>query len=197
MSLFTFKAGEVPYGLRKGIAGRWVGDGSYTDQYSIASIQVLGVRSTTSAADLEGNDMITATAARVTKGQLTLRMGGISLDALQMLLGGAIEISPYSPYARGLKITNRPFPYVGFVAQSLSEEMGGDMHLFVPKAKVRDGIEIRFEINGFSIPEFTVDALLDSYYADADGFPCLMYPITHEEITPLALPPEDAIVETP
>ncbi len=192
MSLFSFKPGEVPYGLRKGLVGRWVGDGSYTNEYSVASIQVFGVRTTTSASDLEGNDMITATAARVTKGQITLRMGGISLEALQMLVGGTIETG--TPYVEGLKITNRPFPYVGFVAQSLSEELGGDIHLFVPKAKIRDGIEIRFEINGFSIPEFTVDALLDSNYADADGFPCLMYPITHEEITPLELPPADVVV---
>jgi hypothetical protein len=68
-------------------------------------------------------------------------------------------------------------------------EGAGDMHIFVPKAKLMEGVQFEFSYGAFTTPELTMTALLDSNIVDTGGYSYLFYALQHSAVTALALPP--------
>jgi hypothetical protein len=185
-----FDIGGPQFGLRDGKIGTWDGDGTYTGLQDIFSIQLLGARAEVESQDLKGDDGITATAARTNKGTVTLRMGGIDIDALGYFLPGTDASSGVgSAMKKVMKVSNKKAPYVGLCGQAIAEEGDGDTHLFIPKCKISGPFEIKFEGDTFAIPEIQLTAVLDENFLDADGNPSLFHIVEHATATAVALPP--------
>jgi hypothetical protein len=186
-----FDVGGPQFGLADVKIGvRGASGGTYSSIYTVPSVQVLGIRTETVNAELPGNDRITATAAKQTSATVTLRLGSVPIDLIWMLQGGSIQSSGSSPNLYKLfKVTNRKFRAIGLCGKANAEEGNGDMHLFIPNAKVNDGFEVRFEYGAFSIPELQLKALPDTAFADAEGFPALFIPVAHETAVAVSLPP--------
>jgi DUF4097 and DUF4098 domain-containing protein YvlB len=182
--------GGPQFGLADVKIGTKNGAGTYAGVVTVPSVQALGVSIETVNAKLEGNDRITATAAKAISGSVTLRMGSVSIDVLKVIAGGNASSSGTTPNIyKAFKVTNRKYPAIGLCGKANAEEGAGDMHLFIPNAKVREGFEVRFEYGNFAIPELTLDLTPDTHYADSEGYATLFIPIAHETAIPVALPP--------
>lgn len=159
-------SGGPSFGLRQVKVGLWVGDGSYSNQIVVPSAQLYGISLRTSTGELTGNDAITARHARAIAGKLNVRFGSISLSLLSLLLGRDIDSVGSTPNRKKrLRISGgQDFPYFGMCGKAHSDE-GGDIHLFVAKAKIAADFDIaQLEYEAFPIPALECTALTDSTY---------------------------------
>lgn len=159
-------SGGPSFGLRQVKLGLWTGDGSYSNQMVVPSAQLYGISLRTSTGELTGNDAITARHARAIAGKGTLRFGSISLSVLSLITGRNIESVGSTPNRKKrIRISGgQDFPYFGLCGKAHSDE-GGDMHLFVAKAKISADFDIaQLEYEAFSVPSIEFEALTDSVY---------------------------------
>jgi len=177
--------GAPTFGLRDVKVATWNSTNSYGTAVDVPSVQMMAATLQQTAAQLEGDDSITATAARAIGGQVQLRFGSISLAALEVMTGQAATSSLTTPNAvKGLKISGGDnMPYFGIVGQAYAEEGDGDIHVFIPKCKITGDIQLaNLQYGQFAIPEMTVQAVDDATFG-------VIYLVEHETATAVAIPP--------
>lgn len=161
-------------------------NGTFGTAQDVPSVQLLGVNLTTSNAQLEGDDEITAVHAKATAAEMTVRFGSIMVEVLAIITGetqtssgsGATEV-------RRIKFDGAPgFPYFAICGRAdAAEDVGADTHVFVPKMKLMQGFEVRMEYNAFSIPEIRAMAVKDANYG------AIFEVIEHKTAAAVAIPP--------
>jgi len=181
-----FEQGGPQFGARQCKVGTWVGDGTYTDITTVFGVRVIGAALESTSQDLDGDDTTLATAVTIKKASVTLAMASIQFHVIAVLSGNP-EVD--SGALTRVMITSRQPPYVGVAGRALAVEGAGDTHLFVPKAKMSGGFEVRMELDTFSIPSITLSAVADDNFLDADDFPLIFDMDQHETAEVVALPP--------
>lgn len=185
-----FDIGGPQYGLRDCKIATNNNDGTFGNNVDVPSVQMLRGQLQTVNAQLEGDDRITATAARGISAQITMRWGSVHLDVLEVIMGSTRQDSGSSPNGYSfVNIDNRKMPYFGIAGRAEAEEGSGNTVLFIPKAKVMEGFQIEFAYNAFAIPELTVMAVGDENFPSEDGDPVIMIPIMYETAQAATLPP--------
>lgn len=183
MAFDTF--GAPQFGLADVKIAAWNSTGSYGTAVDVPSVQMMGVTLQQVSATLEGDDAITATAARAIGGTVQLRFGGISLGVLEILCGNSITSSLSTPNAvKSFKLSGGDnMPYFALCGKALAEEGTGDTHVFVAKAKITGDFAIAMlEYGRFAIPDVTAQFVSD----DTHG---LLKIIEHETAVAVAIPP--------
>lgn len=181
-----FDQGGPQFGVRKCIGGKWDGDGSYSDQITFFGVRVLGVQQEVQSQDLDGDDTTLATQTTIKKATVTLAMASVQQGGISLITGNPVVDS--GSMTR-LMVTSRKPPYIGIAGKAEAAEGNGDTHLFIPKAKMAQGFEIRFELDTFSIPQFSLTAVADENFVDEDDYPLLYDIDEHANVTAVALPP--------
>lgn len=177
--------GAPTFGLRDVKVAAWNATNDYGTEVDVPSVQMMGTTLQQVAAQLEGDDSITATASRAIGGQVQLRFGSVSLAALEVMLGQAATSSVASPnQVKQLKISGGDtMPYFGIVGQAYAEEGDGDLHVFIPKCKITGDIQLaNLQYGQFAIPEMTIQAVDDATYG-------IVNLVEHQTATAVAIPP--------
>lgn len=177
--------GAPQFGLRDVQVAVWNGDGTYGTAVDVPSVQMMGAILKIISAQLEGDDQITATAARAVSGETRLRFGSVSIAALEVMLGNTSVTSGASPNRQdALTVEGGDnMPYFGICGKALAEEGAGDLHVFLPKVRIMQDVELAsLQYGQFAIPEITVAAVSDADYG-------IVNLIEHETATDVALPP--------
>lgn len=158
-----FDQGAPQFGLNDAKIATWNSAGSYGTLVDIMSIQMMNVTMQQVSAQLEGDDRITATAARAIGGTAQMRFGGLNLDSLAVMLG--IAVGTISSVDQILIAGGDVMPYFGMIGKANAEEGGGDTWVFLPKGKiVSDFTLFQGEYGSFVIPEVTVQLVDDASY---------------------------------
>lgn len=177
--------GAPQFGLNDVKVAAWNATNSYGSAVDVMSAQQLGGTLRVVSAELIGDDSITATGSRVIGGQINMRFGGISLAALEVILGNTATSSVASPNeVKQLKMDGGDnLPYFGLVGKALAEEGVGDFMIFYPKCKIMSDIQLaNMEYGQFAIPEMTIMAVDDETYG-------VLSLIEHQANTAIAIPP--------
>lgn len=177
--------GAPQFGLNDCKIANWVATNSYGTAVDVPSVQLMGAILRILSAQLEGDDQITATAARAIGGQSQLRFGSVSIAALEVILGNASTPSATTPNQQDhLKVSGGDnMPYFGICGKALAEEGTGDLHVFLPKVRVTSDITLAsLEYGAFAIPEFTVEAVSDATFG-------IINLIEHETAANVVIPP--------
>jgi hypothetical protein len=159
-----FDQGAPSFGLNDVKVQNWASAGTYDGTLTdIMSVQMLGVTMQQVSAQLEGDDRITATAARAIGGQVQMRFGGINLDSLAIITGKAV--GTISSVDQLQIVGGDRMPYFGIIGKALAEEGGGDLWVYLPKAKLMGDFQLAMlEYGAFAIPEVTVQLVDDDSY---------------------------------
>lgn len=162
-------------------------DGTFGTLVDVPSVQMMGVNPQTVNAQLEGDDTITDTHARLISVQVTLRFGSINIAALEVItglskvLGGQVANNDQQEQ---LLFTGLNFPYFGITGMAeATSATGGNVQIFVPKVKIMEGFELTLEYGNYSIPNLTAMAVYDDDYAG------IMSVIESEAAFAIAMPP--------
>lgn len=159
--------GAPQFGLCDVKIAAWNATNSYGTVVDVMSAQQLGGTMRISSAEMTGDDKITATGSRVVGGEIRLRFGGISLAALEVLLGNTATSSVASPnIVKQLKMVGGDnLPYFGLIGQALAAEGIGDFLIFYPKCKIMSDVQlVNLAYGEFAIPEMTIMAVDDDTY---------------------------------
>jgi hypothetical protein len=187
MPLFTF--GGPQFGLKDAKVATNLLNGSYGTNYDVPSVQLLSAQLNTTTAQLEGDDEITATAAKTISATVTLRFGSVPFEVFATLTGQTIESTATPGNRRRMSFSGRKMPYFGVCGKSEAAESDGETHMFIPKCKITEGFEIRFEYGAFSIPELSCMAVVDPNFTDPDGNNEIIQLLEYDESIAVALPP--------
>jgi hypothetical protein len=159
--------GAPQFGLNDVKIATWNAAASYGSAVDVMSVQLMGANLQMVSAVLNGDDTITAIASRAIGGEVRIRFGGVSLAALEVLLGNTATSSVASPnIVKQLKIVGGDnMPYFGIVGKALAEEGIGDFLVFFPKVRIMSDVNLAtLEYGTFAIPELTAQAVDDSTY---------------------------------
>lgn len=163
----AFGIGSPQFGLADVKIALWTAAGTYGTAVDVMSVQMLGANMDIVSAELTGDDQITAQASRAIAGTISLRFGGISIAALEVLVGNTATSSIASPNNIGnLRIRGGDnMPYIGLIGRAVAEEGSGDFLLYIPKARVMGNITIaQLEYGTFAIPSVELRAVDDASY---------------------------------
>ena len=159
--------GAPQYGLADVKVATWTATNSYGSAADVMSAQALNTVMRVVSAELTGDDSITASASRAIGAQITMRMGGVSLSALEVMLGSSPASSLTTPnQVKNLRIRGgQRMPYFGIAGKALAEEGSGDFLVYHPKCKIMGDVNlVQLEYGAFAIPEMTVMAVDDASF---------------------------------
>ncbi len=177
--------GAPQFGLHSAYIASWTSSNTYGTPVQIPSVQMLGAILKIVSAMLEGDDQITATAARASSAEARLRFGSVSIAALEIMLGNASLPSGSTPNRYdNLRVAGGDnMPYFGLCGRALAEEGVGDFHVWLPKVRIMQDVELASMNYGqFVIPELTVTCINDGSWG-------ILNLIEHETATDVDLPP--------
>lgn len=183
--------GAPQYGLNDVKVAAWNATDDYGTEVDVMSAQALNTVMRVVSAELTGDDQITATASRAVGAQITMRMGGVSLGALEVMTGSTPASSLSTPnQVKNLRIVGgQRMPYFGIVGKALAEEGDGDFLVFIPKAKIMGDVNlVQLEYGTFAIPEMTVMAVGDESYGAVNL-------VERETAAAVTIPPANIAVE--
>lgn len=181
--------GAPQFGLNDVKIAVWNSAGSYGTAVDVMSVQLMGAVLQIISAQLEGDDTITATAARAIGGEVRVRFGSVNIAALEVMLGNVATSSVDSPdEVKQLKIVGGDnMPYFGIVGRALAEEGIGDFQVFFPKVRITSDVTLStLEYGTFTVPEFTAQAVNDATYG-------IISVIEHEAPTAIVIPPANIV----
>lgn len=159
-----FEQGGPGFGLNDLKVAAYNATNDYGTEVDVYSAQAFNVTMRVIGAELTGDDAITSTAARPIGGQATMRFGGVSLAALEVMTGNTATSSIASPNnVKVLKISGgEDLPFFGICGKALGADSDGQTEVFVPKAKIMSDINlIQMEYGTFMIPEVQVAFVKD------------------------------------
>lgn len=177
--------GAPQFGLNDVKIAAYNATDSYGTAVDIPSVQMMGAVLQQISAQLEGDDSITDSAASAIGGEVRVRFGSVSMAALEVLLGNASTSSGTTPNAQDhLKVSGGDvMPYFGICGKVNATVGSGDLHVFLPKVKIMQDVELASaEYGQYIIPELTAQAVDDATYG-------IINLIEHETAAAVAIPP--------
>lgn len=163
-----FEIGGPTFGLQDVKVAAYTATNTYSSEVDIMSVQALNTVMRVVTAELTGDDKITATASRPVGAQITMRMGGVSLSALEVMIGNTATSSIASPNnVKNWRVNGgESLPYFGLTGRSLgAEDPTEDTLVFLPKCKIMSDFNlIQLEYGQFAVPEITIMAVADASY---------------------------------
>lgn len=164
----------LPYGLRDVKLTPINSDGSLGTAVDLPVSQTLSFSEAEEFQELRGDDRLVAVHGQGPTCEFDLEAGGISLEAWQVLTGGTLEETGATPnQTKSLtKYTTQNRPYFRIEGQSIND-VDGDTHVIIYKAKVTDSLE-----GEFADGEFFVTSCSGQGLGDADD---RLYTITWNE----------------
>lgn len=163
-----FEIGGPTFGLQDVKVATYTATATYGTEVDIMSAQALNTVMRVVTAELTGDDKITATASRPVGAQITMRMGGVSIAALEVMIGNAATSSVASPnQVKTFRVAGgESLPYFGLTGRAIgAENAAEDTLVFLPKVKVMSDFNlIQLSYGEFSVPEVTLMAVADASY---------------------------------
>lgn len=157
--------GDPVFGLADAQIAPYTSTGVYGTAVDIMSVQMVQSELRVQSAENNGDDQITAVAARVLAAEFQVRFSGAPIEVLAVITGIAAVSSLSSPNrVRRLRIAGgQRMPWFGLIGQGLAEEGNGDQLIYGPKLKVTSNIRVSMnEFGSFQSLEFTALAISDA-----------------------------------
>lgn len=162
------------YGLRDAKIAPWTAENTYGTLLDVDAVQSLTVTLVTQTAVLEGDDVEKDVYAKIKSVEATLRNGDVSLEVLDLLIGGTLyEGVGYDD----LKISETDsITYFSIAGKVVGTDGGGCTILWIPKCKIFGNVNYQAQQNNYLLPEVqikgvnegTINGMLRIRHYDAD-----------------------------
>jgi hypothetical protein len=142
----------LPYGLRDVKLIPLLSDGTFGTGVDLPVSQTFSFSEAEEFQELRGDDRVVAVHGQGPTVEFDLEAGGISLEAWKVLTGGTLEATGVTPsQVKALtKKTTDSRPYFRVEGQSIND-VDGDTHVVIYKAKVTDTLEGEFADGEFFV----------------------------------------------
>lgn len=153
----------LPYGLRDVKITPINSDGSFGTTIDLPVSQTFSFSEAEEFEELRGDDKLVAVHGKGPTVEFDLEAGGISLEAWQVLTGGVLSETGVTPaQIKALtKKTTQSRPYFKVEGQSIND-VDGDTHVVIYKAKVTENLEGEFADGTFFVTSCSGQGLGDA-----------------------------------
>lgn len=147
MSLQTFH-----YGLRDLKIAAWNGENTYGTERDILGAREMTATLEIQAAELEGDDIVLDQFAKVKSVTLRISYASVDQEVLSLLTGGTlVSNADYEDVKIGANV-NETTPFFA-IAGKVVGSPSGDLHIFIPKAKLSGNLQYQAQLNNYLIPQ--------------------------------------------
>jgi hypothetical protein len=167
----------------KGLAmATWNSENSYGAMYPITGARAANLQWVVESDELRGDDVVLDRYTTLVSATLTINEASIDLNTLDMWLGGTL-VSNANYY--DLKVADTDtVPYIAITGHIVGSGGVGDLHFFLPKAKLAGNLQLNAQVDSYLIPQADFQGVQEG---PINGMLRLRhYNITHVLAIPLA-----------
>lgn len=170
----------LPYGLRDVKIAPLTGTGAAGTKVDLPNARTFSFEESEDFEELRGDDKVRATRGKGAAVEWELEAGGISLEALVVLNGGALVVTGTTPNVKKTYTKKGMDQRPEFLVegQALSES-GGDFHAVIYRCKSTGGVSGEMSDGSFLLTECSGAALPSLDPAKSD----VIYDLIHNETT--------------
>jgi hypothetical protein len=140
-------------GLHQMKVAAWTTENSYGTPYTVLGARQMSVEWVVETDELRGDDVVLDRYTRVISVTVNWAVASVDLGLLDILMGGTLtSTSGYEDFM--MKETDE-IPYVALAGKAVGSGGQGDLHIFVPKAKLSGNLAINAQEGNYIIPSAT------------------------------------------
>lgn len=173
--------GTYRFGLEDVKVAPWISEGNFGTAVDLDAAQLFSVALQVEEAELPGDNIIKDTHSKVKAASVSMRYGELSMSALSVMTGVAVDSS--TPGQTEMTFGEETRPYFAICGKVQGTGAGGDTHVFLPKCKLKGDLSIKLEYGNYVVPEMTLQAIKDGTTYKIVKF------IEHTTETDVAIPP--------
>src|SRR4030095_2914063 len=160
----------------------WTSENSYGVMYPITGARGANLQWVVESDELRGDDVVLDRYTTLVAATLTINEAAIDLNILDMWLGGTL-VSNANYY--DLKITDADvLPYIAITGHVGGSGGVGDLHFFLPKAKLSGNLQLNAQVDTYLVPQADFQGVQEG---PINGMLRLRhYNVTHPLAIPLA-----------
>lgn len=137
-------------GLRKMIMAPWQATDTYGTSISVRGARNMGVNLTVESDQLIGDDTVLDRFTKIVAAEVNWEIATLDLELLDAIIGGAlIQTADYYDWQVG---EDDEVPYVGIAGRVVGSSSQGDLHIFIPKAKLSGNLAIQAQQGAYLLP---------------------------------------------
>jgi hypothetical protein len=138
-------------GLRDVKIASWNAANSYGTAYDVLGAREMSIEWVMETDELRGDDVVLDRFSKLVSVTFRLANAAVDLDLLDMLLGGSLVYNAnYYDFMVG---ENDEVPYVAIAGRVVGSGGVGDLHMFVPKAKLAGNLQYSAQLDTYLIPQ--------------------------------------------
>lgn len=147
------------FGLNDCKVAVWNSAENYGTAVDVESIQLFGLDLQTISGELTGDDIIVDTHAQIISASVRIRFGFKTLDVIEVLSG--VTVTDSSPTSKSITFGRDNMPYFAMAGKISHTEGDGDLHVFIPKCKLMDGLSFSSEYGQYMTQEINATAVYE------------------------------------
>lgn len=146
-------------GLRKMVMAPWQATGSYGTSLPVRGARNMGVALVVESDQLIGDDVVLDRNTKIIAADVNWEIATLDLELLDAIVGGAlIMTADYYDWQVG---EDDEVPYVGIAGRVVGSSAQGDLHIFIPKAKLSGNLSIQAQQGAYLLPNGTFQGVDD------------------------------------
>lgn len=138
-------------GLRDVKISSWTSENSYGTAYDVLGARELSLEWVLETDELRGDDVVLDRFSKLVSVTFRLANAAVDLNLLDILLGGTLtSTADYEDFMIG---ESDEIPYVAIAGRVAGSGGNGDLHAFIPKAKISGNLQYAAQENTYLIPQ--------------------------------------------
>lgn len=138
-------------GIRQLIMAPWNGVDQYGTSYPITGARNANLQWTVESDELRGDDVVLDRYTKLVSVNATLQNAAIDLTVFNMWLGGTL-INNAAYYDMYVGDTGE-VPFLAIAGRIVGSGGKGDLHFFIPKAKLSGNLQLNAQVDTYLIPQ--------------------------------------------
>lgn len=138
-------------GLRDMKIAQWLGENSYGPAMDVLGARNMSVAWVVESDELRGDDVVLDRYTKLVSVTVSIEQAAVELPVIDMLMGGTIiSGSGYEDFALG---EDDEVPYVAIAGRVVGSGTAGDIHIFIPKAKLSGNLQLQAQLDTYMLPQ--------------------------------------------
>jgi hypothetical protein len=150
-------AEEFSFNLQQAVIATWIGTNNWGTAIELEACEIFGLKLETLNGRLMGSGGVADAAAVLIAGQVQLKIGYKKGEVYEIMTGSAQTES--TDRRSQIFRAGQQMPWFGISGRILHTAGGGDLHLFVAKLKLMEGLEVKLQVGQYNISEINALAL--------------------------------------
>lgn len=137
-------------GIRDMKIAAWVAENSYGAFTDVLGARNMSISWNTESDELMGDDIVLDRFTRLVSVTVNIEQAAVDLAIIDMLMGGTLVSG--AAYEDFMLAEADEVPYVAIAGRVVGSGAAGDLHIFIPKAKLSSPLQLTAQLSTYILP---------------------------------------------